>query len=146
LISAATFAGGAVLGWRRGALAGAVAEAIFAGFNPMGVSPPPLFVSQVACFAGLGAVGGWASGLLRSGPVWSRVVLAAGFGFVLTVAYDVATAVTTWVSVREQATLGAIVVGSLTFPFPLAHALGNSIAFAVVVPPVVRAIWPRWHR
>jgi hypothetical protein len=145
LISAAVFTSGVLAGARRGALVGAVAEALFAGFNPMGVSAPPLFVTQVAAFAGFGAAGGACRALVTRGPAWLRVALAALLGFVLTVLYDTATAVAVWVTVREQATLLALVAGALTFPFPLAHALGNAVAFAVVVPAVARALAQRWR-
>src|SRR5262249_55598581 len=58
LISAATFTCGARAGARRGAVVGALAEALFAGFNPQGISPPPLYAAQILGFALLGAAGG----------------------------------------------------------------------------------------
>jgi hypothetical protein len=146
LISAAVFASGAIAGVRRGAVVGALAESIFAGFNPMGVSPPPLFATQVLSFAGLGALGGVARPFVARGPAPLRVAAAALCGFLATAAYDAATGVAVWTTVRDQAPLAAIVLGSLTFPFPLAHALGNAIAFAVVVPAVARAVPRGWAR
>jgi hypothetical protein len=142
LISAAVFACGAVTGVRRGAAIGAVAEALFAGLNPMGVSPPPLYVTQVLAFAALGAAGGAARPLVARGPHAVRIAAAAACGFLATVLYDAATGVAVWVTVREQASLVATVLGSLTFPFPLAHALANAVAFAVLVPAVVKALRP----
>jgi len=146
LVSAAVFASGVLAGVRRGAVVGALAEAIFAGFNPMGVSAPPLYAAQVVCFAGLGAAGGASRPLVARGPMWSRVAAAAACGLVLTVVYDIVTGVAVWVTVREQATLAAVVVGGLAFPFPLAHALANTLAFAAVVPAVSRALERWWMR
>jgi hypothetical protein len=146
LISAAVCTSGVLLGVRRGAVVGALAEAIFAGFNPVGVSPPPLFVTQVLSFAGFGALGGVVRPLVVRGPTPLRVAAAALVGFVATIAYDAATGVAVWATLRDQASLMALVIGSLTFPFPLAHALGNAIAFAVVVPAVARVVPPGWAR
>jgi len=145
LISAATFTCGARSGARRGALVGALAEAVFAGFNPQGVSPPPLYAAQILGFTLLGAAGGWLRPLVARGPWPLRIIAAGACGLSLTLVYDVLTNIAVWVTVRESATFAAVVLGGLSFPFPFAHALGNTIAFAIVVPSAVRAI-ERWRR
>ena len=139
LISAAVFTSGALVGVRRGALVGGVAEAIYAGINPNGVSQPVLYVAQVLGFVALGAAGGALGPLLRRGPLALQTCLAAASGFLLTLAYDVLTNAAVWVTVRENASLVAIEFAGLSFPFPLAHALGNTLGFALVVPAVLRA-------
>jgi hypothetical protein len=139
LISAAVFTSGALVGIRHGAVVGGVAEAIYAGLNPNGLSQPVLFAAQVLGFVLLGAAGGVAKPLLRRAPIWLQTLLAAASGFVLTLAYDVLTNAAVWVTVRETASLAAIELAGLSFPFPLAHVLGNTLGFALVVPAVVRA-------
>ena len=83
LISVAIFTAGTLKGVRRGALIGALAEGIYAGVNPYGVSPLPLLVSQILGMSVLGAAGGVFARqpaqlppLLQGGPRW-RLRLAA---------------------------------------------------------------------
>ncbi len=140
LISASVFTSGALLGVRRGAVAGGVAEAIYAGINPNGVSQPVLYAAQVLGFVWIGAAGGAARPLLRRSPLWAQTALAASSGLLLTLAYDVLTNAAAWLPIRENASLAAIELAGLSFPFPLAHALGNTLGFALVVPAVLRAV------
>lgn len=139
LISATTFACGVWAGPRRGALVGALAEAVYAGFNRYGVSPPPLYASQILGFAFLGAAGGLAGPVLRRVPWAVAVALAAVSGFVCTLVYDLLTNAAVWVMAREQSFV-RVVWGGLVFPFPFAHALSNTVAFTFVVPAVMRAL------
>lgn len=140
LISAAIFVCGALRGVRRGAVIGLLGGGIFAGINPNGVSPPPLLVSQVTGFALLGAGGGVMGPMLGRAGIGLQAVLSAACGLGLTLVYDVLTNVAVWLMAREGASLLAVVVGGLSFPFPLAHAGVNTVAFGVVVPSVLRAV------
>jgi hypothetical protein len=140
LISTAVFTCGVLLGVRRGAVIGLVAEAIYAGLNPNGISPPPLFAAQLAAFTLLGAGGGIVRPLFGRLPLALQAALAAACGFVLTLVYDVLTNLAVWVTARESASLAAIVLGGLSFPFPLAHAAVNTAAFGLIVPAVRRAV------
>lgn len=139
-ISASVFTSGVWVGARRGAVVGALAEALYSGLNPYGVAPPPLYAAQVLGFALFGAVGGVTSPFFR-GARWGRqIVAAAALGFALTLVYDVLTNLAVWVTVRESSSWMAILAGGLSFPFPLAHALGNTLGFGVVVPAVARSL------
>jgi len=140
LISASVCASGVWVGARRGAVVGVLAEAIYSGFNPYGVAPPPLYVAQLVGFALFGAVGGFAAPLFARRRLGVQVAAAAGLGFGLTLVYDVLTNLAVWVSVRESSSLMAILAGGLSFPFPLAHPLGNTLGFTLVVPAVTRAL------
>lgn len=139
LISAAVFTSGALVGVRRGAVVGGVAEAIYAAINPNGISQPVLYAAQVLGFVLVGAAGGALRPLLCRGPVALQTLVAATSGFGLTLVYDVLTNAAVWVTVRENASLVAIELAGLSFPFPLAHALGNTLGFALVAPAVLRA-------
>ncbi len=143
LISAAVFTSGSLQGVRRGALIGAAAELIYAGLNPYGVSPLPLYAAQVAGMSAIGAGGGALSRALAARPWAVRVALAGGSGFVLTLLYDVLTNSAIWLGARESSRWVAVVLAGLSFPFPLAHALGNTVGFALVTPAVRSALLRR---
>lgn len=143
LISAAIFTSGTLQGVRRGALIGAMAELIYAGFNPYGVSPLPLYAAQVAGMGMIGAAGGAVSPLLARQPRPLQVLLAGTAGLVLTLLYDVLTNSAVYLGARESSSWMAVVVGGLSFPFPLAHAIGNTIGFALVTPAVRSALLRR---
>ena len=143
LISAAIFTSGTLQGVRRGALIGAMAELIYAGFNPYGVSPLPLYAAQVAGMGIIGAAGGAVSPLLARQSRPLQVLLAGTAGLVLTLLYDVLTNSAVYLGARESSSWMAVVVGGLSFPFPLAHAIGNTIGFALVTPAVRSALLRR---
>jgi hypothetical protein len=140
LLTAAVWTCGLLEGPRRGARIGFVAEALFAGLNPMGITPPPLYAAQVLGMTGVGAAGGAWAPLFRRCGVAAQAGLAAASGFWLTLVWDVLTNLAVWVTVRESASPWALVAGGLSFPFPLAHALGNTLGFALVAPAVWRAV------
>ena len=143
LVSAAVFTCGVLSGARRGALIGALSAAIYFGLNPNGVSPPPLFVAQVLSMACMGGCGGGLRRLVRRLPWAMQSLLAGACGLVLTLVYDVATNSAGYLMVREASSYVAYLVAGLSFPFPLAHALGNTLGFALVTPAVCRAVWRR---
>jgi hypothetical protein len=140
LISAAVFCCGFLTGVGRGALIGAAAALLYFGFNVNGVAPPPLLLAQVISFTLIGGGGG---GLRRSGAQRSVIALTglAGLcGFVLTLVYDVLTNTAGFLMVREGVGYLAWLVSGLTFPFPLAHVLLNTLTFALAVPAVARRL------
>ncbi|MFQ5601384.1 MAG: hypothetical protein ACE5G2_12640 [Candidatus Krumholzibacteriia bacterium] len=140
LISAAIFACGALSGVRRGALVGLLAELIYAGMNPYGISPPPLFLAQLCGMAAIGAAGGTLRRVDASRAWAAQVLFAGSSGFLLTLFYDLLTNSAIYVTVRESSSWAAVVLAGLSFPFPLAHPLGNSVGFALLVPAVRRAV------
>jgi hypothetical protein len=142
LITAAVFTCGVLTGVRRGALVGLLAEGIFAGINPNGVSPPPLYASQLIGFTLIGAGGGALHRILPRLPVPLQVGIAFTSGFLLTLIFDILTNTAIWLMFRSSSKWVATLVGGLTFPFPLAHPLVNAAGFALVVPPVCR-VWRR---
>jgi uncharacterized membrane protein len=143
LLSAAIFTSGVLKGARRGALVGGLAESIYAGLNPYGVSPPPLLAAQILGMSSIGAAGGWLRGLLAVRSWGVQAVLAGASGFVLTLVYDVLTNSAIFLTARESSSWAAVVIAGLSFPFPLAHALGNSASFALVAPAVRGAVLGR---
>lgn len=140
LLSAAVFTSGVLLGARRGAAVGAVSEGLYSAFNPYGMAPPPLYAAQLVGFALIGGAGGALARPLRASRLGVQVALCAVAGFVLTLVYDVLTNSAAYLTARESTTWAAMLLGGLSFPFPLAHPGGNAVGFALLVPAVVRAV------
>lgn len=145
LISACVFTAGVLKGVRRGSLIGGLAELIYAGLNPYGVAPLPLLMSQILGMMVIGGAGGlfgiWARWLSAVQQVW----LAGACGFVLTLLYDLCTNSAGYLMVRETTPYLAYLLAGLSFPFPLAHAIGNAAGFALLAPSVRRAL-QRWSQ
>lgn len=139
ILSASIFTSGVLLGPRRGAVVGGLAELLYAGLNPYGLAPLPLLLAQLVAMAAIGAGGGVFARVVR-GRSWTlQVGLAAASGFVLTLFFDVLTNAAGYLTVRESAHFVAYMIAGLSFPFPLAHAMSNTASFAIVVPAVHRA-------
>jgi len=137
LLSAAVFVCGVLRGSRRGALVGVLTMVLFGSINPMGVSPPPMFVAQLLGMGIVGAAGGLLGGERspRRLALWSAIA-----GFLLTVLNSVLVDSGGWLAFRESASWWAMVLGGLSFPFPLARPLINTVSFGLVVPAVVGAL------
>jgi hypothetical protein len=142
LISAAVFTSGLLVGVRRGALVGGLAEAIYSGLNPYGVAPPPLYAAQILGFALYGMAGGALRRHLPRLALPLQAAVAGLCGFMLTLVYDVLTNSAVWLTLREGTSYRAVLLGGLAFPFPLAHPLTNTAGFAILAP-VVSRMWRR---
>ncbi len=140
LLSASIFTCGLWVGARRGAVVGAVAEALYAGINPYGVSAPPLLAAQVLGMTAIGFAGGVLRPLFGAVGWHLQVGIAALCGFALTAFFDVLTNSAVYLSLRETMSWTAVIVGGFTFPFPFAHALTNTVGFALVAPAVSGAV------
>lgn len=143
LLSAAVFTSGVLMGARRGAVVGLLAEGLYSAFNPYGVAPPPLYAAQLLGFALIGATGGAMARPLRAAPLGAAAALSAIAGFGLTLVYDVLTNSAIYLMARESSTYIAVLLGGLCFPFPLAHPVVNTVGFALLAPAVVRAVQRR---
>src|ERR671936_877801 len=107
---------GAALGARAGVATGAVAALVSNFFLGQGIWTP----WQMLAWAGCGAAGAGAAGLLRR-----RIVLAS-FCFVLGLAFSSFMDVWNWAAFYDQHTWATFVaVQGRGLPFDLAHAIGN---------------------
>jgi hypothetical protein len=144
LMTLATFVTGALLGAARGAAVGAGAMAIFSGFNPYGMAPPPVYAMQVAGFAGIGAAGGALGGrvdLLRPGAA-GRIAAGGATGFLLAVAYGALTNLgTAWAAGLD---VWPTMIGGIAFG--IWHAVWNAVVFAAAGPPLLAALRRRRER
>jgi len=145
LVTFTVFASGVVLGRWRGALVGALAMAIYSGFNPYGsgLGVPTMFAAQLAASAFAGLTGGitarlWRSPLHVSGRR-GLLLVAGGIGLALTAVYQAAVIVGLAVMSPEFRT-GAIAVLLSNAFFSSVHLVSNTIVFAVLAPTVLPKI------
>jgi hypothetical protein len=145
LVTFTVFASGVVLGRWRGALVGALAMAIYSGFNPYGsgLGVPTMFAAQLGASAFTGLMGGVTAGLWRGPlPVAGRrglPLVAGGIGLVLTAVYQAAVIIGLAVMSPEFRTGAVAVLLSNAF-FSSVHLVSNTIVFAVLAPTVLPKI------
>jgi len=138
IFTATVFMAGLLLGSRQGMLVGFISQTLFSTLNPLGISPPPLFVAQVAHRVLVGYVGGrfeFKTGVEKK--VWPMALRFGSAGLVLTWLYDLMTDFSFYFivgfnleQVKTTLTLG--------LPFYLIHGGVNTVIFAVVLPFVLR--------
>ncbi|MEA3408905.1 MAG: hypothetical protein U9Q95_01000 [Candidatus Eisenbacteria bacterium] len=143
LVTFTVFASGVVLGRWRGALVGALAMAIYSGFNPYGsgLGVPTMFAAQLAATAFAGLMGGVTAHVWRRSAAGRRALpfVAGGVGLVLTVVYQAAVVVGLAVMSPEFRTGAVAVLISNAF-FSSVHLVSNTIVFAVLAPTVLPKI------
>ncbi len=145
LVTLTVFASGVVLGRGRGALVGALAMAIYSGFNPYGsgLGIPTMFAAQLAASAFTGLMGGATARLWRGPPLAAGrrglPLVAGGIGLALTAVYQAAVIVGLAVMSPEFRTGAFAVLLSNAF-FSSVHLVSNTIVFAVLAPTVLPKI------
>jgi len=129
--------GGAVLGYSRGAVVGAMGFALYSALSPYGIAPPPLFIAQTLGGAAIG-IGGAGLGAIfhriKSPPI--RVACSAGIGLLVTLLYDILTNIGSFIVASTKDTLGAFIIGGLAFS--LVHIVWNGAIFAMLFPAIFR--------
>ena len=147
LMTLSTFVAGALLGPAPGAIVGAGGAAIYSGFNPYGMAPPPVFAAQVLGFAGIGTAGGLFGGRLLPGAGLRAVpamVLGGVLGLLVTLFYDVITNLgTAWVMGAMHDPWPVLVAG---ITFGIWHLVWNVAFFAFGLPPLLAALRRRRAR
>ncbi|MEN8006424.1 MAG: ECF transporter S component [Candidatus Krumholzibacteriota bacterium] len=125
---------GAVLGPRKGFLAGALAAAIYSLGSPYGLPHPLLLLAQICGLGLAGVIGNLGSrqlaGALRQGGRMTALILAAATGFSATLVYDLFTNL----AIVQAFELSAAVVLAGAIPFFLIHAGVNTAIFTVLMP------------
>jgi hypothetical protein len=136
LMTLGIFVSGTLVGAAGGAGIGACGMALYSGFNPYGMAPPPTYATQVLGAAGIGAAGGLLAGSVP-GPLRTGAV-----GFLLTLGYDVLTNLgTAWSTGLDVV---PVMIGGITFG--IWHMLSNAVLFAVAGPPLLTALRRRRAR
>ncbi len=128
------FLAGLLFGKKQGALVGCLASALYAVFNPWGVSPLPLFVAQVASRGVVGYAGGILGTLEFSRQEsWRRTFYFAVTGLLLTGLYLVAAQFSYMLSsgfTFEQLKI----FFTIGIPSSILLLLGNTLQFALALP------------
>ncbi len=143
LVTFTVFASGVVLGAWRGALTGALAMAIYSGFNPhgSGLGIPPLYAAQILGAAFAGFLGGAAR------AVWAAprrlgaapgALAGAGLGLAATLVYQVLV-VAGLTAAMPEAGVGLLAALASNAVFSAIHLVSNTVVFAVLAP----ALLPR---
>ena len=116
LITFIIFLSGYLLGRRLGALVGAAAMGAHSLFNVMGSVVPPMLVTQIVIYAGIGAAGGVVGGWIArvKGPVLASF-FAGTTGAVLALLYQVAINTTAYFTFTSATTLWTFIVGGIAF-------------------------------
>jgi len=137
---------GAALGPRLGFVSGFLAMAIYSLGSPYGLPHPLLLASQVVGMGSGGIVGHFArkpvSSLVQSGNQRSVIMLSMLIGFFLTLVYDLATNMASWVAYDLD--LWVILVGGL--PLFLIHAGVNLVLFGFFFPLLVTRVMLLKHQ
>lgn len=139
LVTFLVFVSGFLLGPARGALVGAAGMGAHSLFNVMGAAPPPVWVAQWVCYAGVGVAGALAGPWLAR--VENRVVAAAAaalMGVALVLAYQVAANAAAWAAFATGVDLWLYVWGGILFAG--VHVVWNALVFMLAVPPTLRVL------
>ncbi|MDD5087443.1 MAG: hypothetical protein PHI18_01420 [bacterium] len=137
LVTAVCFSAGFLLGVPAGLLTGALTEALFAGFHPMGSSLGPLLAAQVMGMAVVGLAGGMAAKIVRSRRAgFGYAIPVIGFGLLSTVIFDFLTnlAFPLMAGFSIAQTLVSLTIG---LPFAAIHLAANAAVFIVIVRPLL---------
>ncbi len=134
LVTFLSFAAGYLLGAGPGAVVGACGMAAHSLFNVMGAVPPPVWIAQIACYALIGATGGWVGpALLRVGNRLVASVLAALTGALLTLVYQGVVNAISFFVFTSDVTVWAFVWGGVAFA-AVQFAWNAALFFAALCP------------
>lgn len=129
LITFTIFTSGIVLGPVYAMLVGLLSFAIYSFFNPYGISPFPLFLTQIAGGIVIGFAGGTFGKLVvKVQNNLVRSVFSALAGLIVTFIYDVLTNIGAYVSIgNPSVSLWLFIAGGLSFAF--VHLVSNTLVF-----------------
>lgn len=140
IITAIIFLAGLLLGPRNGILVGVIAQSLFSTLNPYGISPPPLFVAQIANRALVGYVGGRFGRFNYELIKFWRIAVYFGItGLLLTWLFDIMTDLSSFFqsgfSIQQMKLTFLLGLG-----WYLVHGIGNTVIFAVALPFVIQRL------
>ena len=138
LVGLASFVAGFVLGGLRGAVAAGGGMALYSGLNPYGLAMPPVYVAQIAGMAVFALAGARAGAAVASRSPGPASLLAGAMGLALTLLYDLLTNLGTVVVMGAWNDPVPVIVGGIVFG--TWHLVSNTVLFAVLLPPLLRAV------
>jgi len=138
LISSSIFASGWIFGPYVGVFVGGLSFAIFALFNPLGASLPPLFAAQIIGGILMGTAGAYLKNILLNLPIFLQITFFALAGAILTFAYDVLTNIGGFIAFTTEKTFLAYLATGIVFSFM--HIVSNIVIFCIVLLPTLKRI------
>lgn len=140
IVTSIIFLAGVLLGSKNGMLVGFIAQTLFSTINPYGISPPPLFVTQVINRILLGYVGGQFRQFAITEKNTKKIGISFGIaGFLMTLLFDVSTDASTFFISGfslEQMRL-TFILGAGWY---VIHGIGNTLIFAIGLPLVLKSV------
>ncbi|MBD3339906.1 MAG: hypothetical protein GF353_12405 [Candidatus Lokiarchaeota archaeon] len=144
------FLSGFILGKRDGAIVGAMSAFVFVFFNPLGISPLPLFAYQLAHYTFVGFLGALSKQYLHHKDYFQphedlyapRILILFGFiGAVITFVFDI---ISTWIGfvffyADEPLAFWSIYLFGL--PFTTIHIIGNTLGFIFILPGLIQLLY-----
>lgn len=138
LITALTFLAGYLLGPALGALVGAAGMGAHSLFNPLGAVAPPVWFTQMACYALIGWTGGvWGPKLARM-RTSTAAVAGAVVGALLVLIYQIAVNAVAFYTFTNDVDVWVYVWGGIAFG--AVQLTWNAVVFGAAVPPMLRVL------
>jgi uncharacterized membrane protein len=142
------FLSGFIMNKKEGAIIGLLSASIFTFFNPLGPSPPPLFIYQLIHYSLTGILGGLTKDFLRNKQYFKptedlyifRIMLLFGFlGAIITFIFDI---LSTFfggfvVSITIEYFIATYLFGIM---FTTIHLIGNILIFVFLLPGLIQLI------
>ena len=142
------FLSGFIMSKKEGAIIGLLSASIFTFFNPLGPSPPPLFIYQLIHYSTTGLLGGLTKDFLRNKEYFKptedlyifRIMLLFGFlGAVITFVFDILSTLFGGftVSITIDYFIASYLLGIV---FTTVHLIGNILVFVFLLPGLIQVI------
>ena len=133
------FVSGYLLGPWWGAVASGAGMGAHALFNAMGATPPPVWITQVVCYALIGVAGSWLGPLIaRIGTRTLQSLLSALSAVVLTFLYQVVVNIVSFFMFATHVPVWTYVWGGIAFA--AIQLVWNAALFFAVVPPILNVL------
>jgi len=142
------FLSGFIMSKKEGAIIGLLSASIFTFFNPLGPSPPPLFIYQLIHYSTTGVLGGLTKDFLRNKEYFKptedlylfRIMLLFGFlGAIITFIFDILSTLfgDFTVSITIDYFIATYLLGIV---FTTVHLIGNVLVFVFLLPGLIQVI------
>jgi hypothetical protein len=142
------FLSGFIMGKKEGVIVGLLSALIFTFFNPLGPSPPPLFIYQLIHYSMTGVLGRLTKDFLRNKEYFKptedlyvfRIMLLFGIiGAIITFIFDILSTLFGGfvVSVTIDYFLATYLLGIV---FTTIHLIGNVLIFIFLLPGLIQII------
>lgn len=137
-ITLLAFLSGYVLGPWWGAVVGGAGMGAHSMFNVLGAVPPPLWLSQIACYALVGFCGGWLGPRIARLGRTAQAFAAAITAVVLTLLYQLVANVVSFLTFATNVPLWSYVWAGIAFA--AVQMVWNAALFFVTLPPSLRVL------